>query len=254
MAVYKITALSLSQQVYHLVCKIPLQRRLVYTAGTAQQTSEETTHQLLERLVALSHHLAQRAPGLFPRSGGVWHWQAADGTPCHLLVEEFIPGLSVERLKHRYEQQLLAGQLSAAAYQQRRIAVERLAVATFTRLWDSLGRHTFTSDPSPWNVLVREPEDESTSPTVATVIDLHGLEEDAGLSYVVPRLAAVYGMRQEILEHVLLPGILDALGVATGRVLLLAELPQLEAQAQQVRQNLGVDLQQPLLRLIRSLA
>ena len=156
MAVYKITALLQSQQTQHLVCKIPHQRRIVYTATTDHQTTAETTHQLLDRLVALADHLTQRAPGLFPRSGGVWHWHDAEGTPRHLLVEEFIPGLSVERLKHHYEQQWMANQLSADLYHQHRTAVERLAVATFVRLWDALDRRLFTSDPSPWNVLVHQ--------------------------------------------------------------------------------------------------
>jgi hypothetical protein len=71
---------------------------------------------------------------------------------------------------------------------------------------------------------------------------------------VVQRLAAVYGMRQDILEDVLIPGVCDALGVATGTALLRAELPQLEAEAARMRQNLGVDVQQPLVQLIRTLA
>ena len=45
-----------------------------------------------------------------------------------------------------------------------------------------------------------------------------------------------------------------AIREAEGRALLLAELPRLEVEAERVRQNLGVDLQRPLLRLIRSLA
>ena len=158
MAVYKITALLQSQQTQYLVCKIPHQRRIVYTATTDHQTTEDTTHQLLDRLVELADRLTQRAPGLFPRSGGAWHWHDAEGTPRHLLVEEFIPGLSVERLKHHYEQQWMANQLSADLYHQHRTAVERLAVATFVRLWDALDRQLFTSDPSPWNVLVHQPD------------------------------------------------------------------------------------------------
>ena len=254
MAVYKITALLQSQQMQHFVCKIPHQRRIVYTTTTDHQTTEDTTHQLLDRLVALADRLTQRAPGLFPRSGGAWHWHDAEGTPRHLLVEEFIPGLSVERLKHHYEQQWMANQLSADLYHQHRIAVERLAVATFVRLWDALDRRLFTSDPSPWNVLVHQPDARLGSPPVATIIDLHGLEEDVGLTYVVQRLAAVYGMRQDMLEDVLLPGVLDALGGAAGRALLRAELPELEAEAARMRQNLGVDVQQPLVQLIRALA
>ena len=254
MAVYKLTALLPQQQTQHLVCKIPHPRRIVYTSATDHQSAEDATRQLLDRLVTLADHLAQRTPGLFPRSGGVWHWHAADGTPQHLLVEEFIPGLSVERLKLKYEQAWLAQQMSPAVYHRSRTTVERLAVATFLRLWQALERRLFTSDPSPWNVLVHQPDAALTSQSAATIIDLHGLEDDAGLAYVVQRLAAVYGLRQDMLEEALIPGILDALGEAEGRALLLAELPRLEVEAERVRQNLGVDLQQPLLRLIRRLA
>ncbi len=253
MAVYKVTTTLPSQQNQCLVCKIPHQRRIVYTATADHQTTENTTHHLLDRLVELADHLAQRAPGLFPRSGGAWHWQDADGTWRHLLVEEFIPGLSVERLKHHYEQQWLANQLSAEIYHQHRTAIERLAVATFIRLWDALDRRLFTSDPSPWNVLVQQSGDEPGSQPVATIIDLHGLEEDASLTYVVQRLAAVYGMRQDIVADVLIPGIFDALGAAEGKALLRAELPHFEAEAERMRHNLGVDVQQPLLHVLRTL-
>jgi hypothetical protein len=85
-------------------------------------------------------------------------------------------------------------------------------VATFVRLWDALDRRLFTSDPSPWNVLVHQPDALPGRQPGATIIDLHGLEEDVGLTYVVQRLAAVYGMRQDMLEDVLMPGVLDALG------------------------------------------
>jgi len=253
MAVYKVTAMLPSQQTQYLVCKIPHQRRIVYTATADHQTTENTTHQLLDRLVELADYLAQRAPGLFPRSGGAWHWQDADGTWRHLLVEEFIPGLSVERLKHHYEQQWLASQLSTELYYHHRTAIERLAVATFIRLWDALDRRLFTSDPSPWNVLIQQSGDEPGSQPVATIIDLHGLEDDASLTYVVQRLAAVYGIRQEIVADVLIPGVLDALGAAEGKALLRAELPQFEAEAERMRHNLGVDVQQPLLHLLRTL-
>lgn len=253
MAVYKITAMLPSQQPQYLVCKIPHQRRIVYTATADHQTTENTTRHLLDRLVELADQLAQRAPGLFPRSGGAWHWQDADGTWRHLLVEEFIPGLSVERLKHHYEQQWLANQLSADLYHQHRTTIERLAVATFIRLWNALDRRLFTSDPSPWNVLVQQSGNEPGSQSVATIIDLHGLEDDASLTYVVQRLAAVYGMRQDIVADVLIPGVLDALGAAEGKALLRAELPHFEAEAERIRHNLGVDVQQPLLHLLRTL-
>ena len=253
MAVYKITAHLLDHPAALLVCKIPHQRRIVYTTPTDHQTTDQTTEQLLDRLVTLADALAHRAPGIFPRSGGVWHWQEADGTAQHLLVEEFIPGLSVERLKNRYEQEWLENQLSATAYHQQRIAVERLAVATFVRLWDALDRRLFTSDPSPWNVLVSGPVVHAGVQGVATIIDLHGLEEDVGLTYVIQRLAAVYGMRQDIVHDALIPGVLDALGVPEGTALLRAALPELEAEAARMRHNLGVDVQQPLLHGLRTL-
>jgi hypothetical protein len=217
----------------------------------SSQSSNDSTHRLLTHLVRLADHLAEQAPGLFPRCGGLWYWQTAEGTLQHLLVEEFIAGVSVERLKHRYENQLLAGQLTLARATQQRTAVERLAIATYTRLWHALGRHTFTADPSPWNILVQESVEFPPSPPTATIIDLHSLEEAICFGYVVQRLAAVYGMRQEILEHVLLPGICDALGQEEARRLLRAELPWLAEEAARSRRNLGVDMQRPLLTAIR---
>ena len=67
MAVYKLTALFPPQQPQRLVCKIPHQRRIVYTSATDHQSTEDATRQLLDRLVLLGDRLAQRAPGLFPR-------------------------------------------------------------------------------------------------------------------------------------------------------------------------------------------
>lgn len=253
MAVYKLTILVADAFSYSLVCKIPHARRILYTDATHGQTADDSTHQLLTRLVTLADHLAHHAPGLFPRCGGLWHWQTAEGIAQHVLVEDFIAGVSVERLKHRYENQRLAGHLTLARSTQQQTAVERLAIATYLRLWHALGRHTFTSDPSPWNILVQESSLESADLVTATIIDLHSLEENVRFGYVVQRLAAVYGLRQEIMEHVLLPGILDALGQEEGRTLLHAELPWLSAEAERSRRNLGVDLQRPLLTAIRNL-
>jgi hypothetical protein len=149
---------------------------------------------------------------------------------------------------------LFVGFLQPLIYRQHCTAVERLAVATFVRLWDALDRRLFTSDPSPWNVLVHQPDARLGRQPGATIIDLHGLEEDIGLPYVMQRLAAVCGMRQDMLEDVLMPGVLDALGSAEWTALLRAALPELEAAAERMRQNLGVDVQQPLVQLIRTLA
>lgn len=255
MAVYKLTALWSQGHVQHAVCKIPWQRQLVYAAAD-RHTTIETTTQLLNRLASLANELAQKAPGLFPRSGGVWHQPAphgCNGEARHLLMEEFIPGLSLERLRHDYEQLWMDGRLSTKAYHQRRLGLERLAIATFTRLWDVLGRHTFTSDPSPWNVLAAQQVTDSDISHGATIIDLHSLAEDVGLSYVIQRLAAVYGLRQDVLEQALLPGVLDTLGPDEGRTLLRAELPRLEMEAEEAARHLGVNLQQPLIKAIRAL-
>ncbi len=251
MAVYTLTVTFADGQLHTLVCKIPHERQLVYTSGANRQV--QTTEELLDHLVRLADHLANRAPGLFPRSGGVWHWQTPEGVSCHLLIEEFIPGISIERMKYADEERWTEDHMSTEVYFQRRTAQERLAIATFVRLWDALDRRQFTSDPSPWNLLVRQHEDDIGIPQTATIIDLHSLEEEADLSYVTQRLAAVYGLRPELLEQALLPGILDALGPDEGRELLRAELPHLEAEAELASQRLGVNMQQPLLDAIRAL-
>jgi hypothetical protein len=250
MAVYKLTV-QCGRNAFPLVCKIPHQRRLVYTANADLQAQDDATSDLLDTLADLAETLNRRAAGVFPRCGGVWHWRDDAGVPRHLLIEAFIPGVSVERLLLQYEQRLLAGELDADACAQRRADAERLAVATYVRLWDALGRRRFTSDPSPWNVLVRDADAAGDGGGSATIIDLHSLQEDADFPYVVQRLAAVYGLREEVLERALLPGIVKALGQEEGRRLLLDSLPCLEAAAATARRNLGVDTLQPLLRLIR---
>lgn len=246
MAVYKLTVQS-GRHAFPLVCKIPHQRRLVYTATADAQAQDDATSDLLDTLAHLAATVNRHAAWIFPRCGGVWHWRDDAGTPRHLLIEAFIPGVSVERLMLQYEQRLLAGELDAATYAQHRSAAERLAVTTYVRLWDALGRRLFTSDPSPWNVLVHN----ASGAGSATIVDLHSLQADAGLPYVVQRLAAVYGLREEVLEGALLPGIVEAVGREEGRRLLLDSLPCLEAAAGKARRNLGVDTLQPLLRLIR---
>ena len=252
MAVYKLTV-HCGPHAFSLVCKIPRQRRLVYTADANAQAQDDATSDLLDTLADLADTVNRRAAGIFPRCGGVWHWRDDAGTPRHLLIEAFIPGVSVERLLLQYEQRLLASELDATAYAQRRAAAERLAVATYVRLWDALDRRLFTSDPSPWNILVHDADATESEAGSATIIDLHSLQADAGFSYVVQRLAAVYGLREEVLERALLPGIVEALGEEEGRRLLLDSLPCLEAAAEKARRNLGVDTLQPLLRLIRRL-
>lgn len=250
MVVYKLTVHG-GRHAFPLVCKIPHPRRLVYTADAEAQAQDDATSDLLDTLADLANTVNRRAAGIFPRCGGVWHWRDDAGAPRHLLIEAFVPGVSVERLLLQYEQRLLAGELNAAAYAQHRASAERLAVTTYVRLWDALDRRLFTSDPSPWNVLVRGADTAKDGAASATIIDLHSLQPDAGFPYVVQRLAAVYGLREEVLERALLPGIVEALGQEEGRRLLLDSLPCLQAAAETARRNLGVDTLQPLLRLIR---
>ena len=250
MAVYKLTVHG-GRHTYPLICKIPHQRRLVYAANADSQAQDDATSDLLDTLAYLAETINRRVVGLFPHCGGVWHWRDDAGVPRHLLIEAFVPGVSVERLLLQYEQRLLAGELDDDAYAQRRAAAERLAVATYVRLWNALDRRLFTSDPSPWNVLVRDANTTENGAASATIIDLHSLQPDAGFPYVVQRLAAVYGLREEVLERALLPGIVEALGQEEGQRLLLDSLPCLQAAAESARRNLGVDTLQPLLRLIR---
>ena len=250
MAVYKLTVES-GGHAFPLVCKIPHQRRLVYTAKAGSQAEEDATTDLLDTISRLADTVNRRAADLFPRCGGVWHWRDDDGTPRHLLIEGFVPGVSVERLLLNYEQRLLAGELDAAGYARRRACAERMAVTAYVRLWDALGRRLFTSDPSPWNVLVRGADSGGEGAGSATIIDLHSLQPQADFPYVIQRLAAVYGLRNEVLEQALLPGVIEALGRDEGRHLLLDSLPRLETAAEEARRNLGVDTLQPLLRSIR---
>ena len=217
-----------------------------------RKSRNDATSDLLDTLARLAETVNRRCPGLFPRCGGVWHWRDKAGTRRHLLVEAFVPGVSVERLLHQYEQQLLNGEVDAAGYARRRACAERLAVTSYVRLWDILGRRLFTSDPSPWNVLAHGADQEGATGK-GTIIDLHSLLGEAGFPYVVQRLAAVYGLRKEVLERALLPGVMEALGQHEGRRLLLNSLPCLETAAEEARRNLGVDTLQPLLRSIRRL-
>jgi hypothetical protein len=252
MAVYKLTVES-GGYALPLVCKIPHQRRLVHAANADAQTQDDATSDLLDTLACLADTVNRRAAGLFPPCGGVWHWRDDVGAPRHLLIEAFIPGVSVERLLLQYEQRLLAGELDVPGYARRRTHAERLAVAAYVRLWDALGRRLFTSDPSPWNVLVHGTDSGRDGTGNATIIDLHSLQREAGFPYVVQRLAAVYGLRNEVLEHALLPGVIEALGQGEGKRLLVDSLSYLEAAAEEARRNLGTDTLQPLLRLVRLL-
>ena len=97
MAVYKLTVHG-GRHAFPLVCKIPHPRRLVYTSAADAQAQDDATSDLLDTLADLADTVNRRAVGLFPRCGGVWHWRDEGGTPRHLLIEAFIPGVSVERV------------------------------------------------------------------------------------------------------------------------------------------------------------
>jgi len=117
----------------------------------------------------------------------------------------------------------------------RRQALERQGIAAYMRLWIVLGCRTFTSDPSPWNVLL--------SPTISglqpSIIDLHSIHDGGTPVYVFQTLEELFGNRDEIREHALCPGILDALGRTVGVRFLEAVRADLKAQGE-VRERVGL--------------
>jgi len=175
------------------------------------------------------------APGLCPRFGGFWEWRGEDGQVVRVITEAYVEGHSLDRWKAILEDRFVQGTLAFARYTQQRSALERLAIAAYMRLWDVLGRQTFTSDPSPWNVLLT-PTDAGYQPTI---IDLHSIHDGGTPLYVFQTLEELFGSRDEIRGHALCPGVLDALGEAEGVRFLARVREGLDAQAE-LRQRAGL--------------
>jgi hypothetical protein len=196
------------------------------TVGGASIPGEALDAQLLERMVWAAGCIDERAPGFCPRFGGFWQWQEANGRRYRVMTEAYVQGESLERWKSILEDRFVQGDLDFTQYTTQRRAMERQAIAAYLRLWVALERQTFTSDPSPWNVLF--------TPTPAglqpSLIDLHSIHDGGTPLYVFQILEAQFGPRDEVREHVLCPGIVDAIGAPDARRFLLTVSRELKRQ------------------------
>jgi hypothetical protein len=238
--VYLIQAMPPDGRTYAFVLKQFLPIRLAHLpprATIAGMTGHaaELDARLLQHMVWAARRVDERAPGLCPRFGGFWEWRDEDGQAVRVMTEAYVEGHSLDRWKAILEDRFVQGELDFAGYTKQRRALERLAIAAYVRLWDVLGRQTFTSDPSPWNVLLT-PTDAGYQPSI---IDLHSLHDGGTALYVFQTLEELFGSRDEIREHALCPGILDALGAAEGVRFLDRVRRGLDAQGE-LRQRAGL--------------
>jgi hypothetical protein len=205
------------------------------TIGGHRTPGEVLDTQLLARMVWAARRIDAWAPGLGPRFGGFWEWQDAGGQRCRVMTEAYVEGDSLERWKAMLEHRFVQGELDFTHYTSKRQALERQAIAAYIRLWLALERRTFTSDPSPWNVLFT-PTPMGLRPTI---IDLHSIHDGGTPLYVFQILEEQFGNRDEIREHALCPGIVDALGEAQAWRFLHAVDHGLEVQ-EALRQRHGL--------------
>jgi hypothetical protein len=205
------------------------------TVGGANPRAADLESHLLERMVWAAQRVNEVAPDLCPRFGGFWQWTDARGQTCRTMTEAYVEGHSLDRWKGILEDRFVRGELDFSRYTEQRRALERRAIAAYIRLWDVLGRRTFTSDPSPWNVLFT-PTSQGYQPAL---IDLHSIHDGGTPLYVFQTLEDLFGNRDDVREHALCPGILDALGAADGVRLLKAVRRDMEAQAE-AREQAGL--------------
>jgi hypothetical protein len=225
---------------YCFVLKQFLPIRLAYLPpgariGGAQANDEDLDARLLERMVWAARRVDEVAPGLCPRFGGFWEWSNEQGQLCRAITEAYVEGYSLERWKGLLEERFVLGDLSFEQHTGQRLALERQAIAAYVRLWDVLGRRTFTSDPSPWNVLFT-PTANSLQPSI---IDLHSIHDGGTPLYVFQTLEELFGNRDDVRQHALCPGILDALGRTEGVGFLESVRLALEAQ-KEARERAGL--------------
>jgi hypothetical protein len=238
--VYLVTAQTRHGASRTFVLKQFLPIRLAYlppgtTVGGANPHAEDLESRLLERMRWAAQRVDEVAPGLCPRLGGFWEWTDARGQTYRAMTEAYVEGDSLDRWKGMLEDRFVQGELDFSQYTEQRRTLERQAIAAYIRLWDTLGRCTFTSDPSPWNVLFT-PVRSGYQPAL---IDLHSIHDGGTPLYVFQTLEECFGNRDEVREYVLCPGILDALGTADGVRLLKAVRRELEAQAE-AREQAGL--------------
>jgi hypothetical protein len=238
--VYLVTAYTGHGNSYAFVLKQFLPIRLAHlppgtTVGGVLANAEDVDARLLERMVWAARHVDEMAPGLCPRLGGFWEWSGAHSQWCRAMTEAYVEGHSIDRWKGILEDAFVRGDLDFAQSSARRQALERQGIAAYVRLWAVLGRRTFTSDPSPWNVLL--------IPTVngfqPAIIDLHSIHDGGTPLYVFQTLEELFGNRDEVREHALCPGILDALGRIEGVRFLESVRLALEAQGE-ARERAGL--------------
>lgn len=218
---------------FPFVLKQFLARQLAYlppgaTLGGLPAGAPGLDDRLLERMVWAARRVDERAPGLCARFGGLWRWEGNNGLPQRWLTEAYLEGDSLDAWKASLEDRFVRGELGFSQCMAMRTAMERRAIAAYIRLWDVLGRETFTSDPSPWNVLF-VPTDVGYDPVI---IDLHSIHDGGTSVYVFQILEELFGSRDKLREHALCPAILDGLGVTEGRQFLQTVCAQLEAQAE----------------------
>jgi hypothetical protein len=238
--VYLVTAQTRHGHSYPFVLKQFLPIRLAHlppgaTVGGAEANAPDLDSRVLERMVWAIRRVDEVAPGLCPRLGGFWAWSAASGATQQAMTEAYVEGHSLERWKGILEDRFTQGSMDFIQCCTQRRALERLGIAAYVRLWAVLGRHTFTSDPSPWNVLLT-PTTDGLRPSI---IDLHSIHDGGTPLYVFQTLEELFGSRDEVREQALCPGILDALGVAAGVQFLDAVRRALEAQGE-ARERVGL--------------
>jgi hypothetical protein len=205
------------------------------TVAGANAQSEDLDARLLQRMVWAARRVDEVAPGLCPRFGGFWEWLDGRGQMCRVMTEAYVEGHSLDRWKGILEERFIQGTLDFAQCSRQRQALERQGIAAYMRLWMVLGRRTFTSDPSPWNVLLSP----TTGGLQPSIIDLHSIHDGGSPLYVFQTLEELFGNRDEVREHALCPGILDALGSSAGVQFLEAVRVALEAQSA-VRERIGL--------------
>jgi hypothetical protein len=207
------------------------------TVGGANAQSTDLDDRLLERMVWAARRLDEVAPGLCPHFGGFWQWSDGRGQTCRAMTEAYVEGHSLDHWKAILEDRFIRGDLDFVQYSAQRQALERQGIAAYMRLWVGLGCRTFTSDPSPWNVLLTP----TTAGLQSSIIDLHSIHDGGTPLYVFQTLEDMFGNRDEVREHVLCPGVLDALGRTDGVRFLEAVRVALTAQGD-VRERTGLSL------------
>lgn len=238
--VYLVTARTRPGNAFSFVLKQFLPVKLGHlppeaTVGGANAQSTDLDARVLERVVWAARRVDEVAPGLCPRFGGFWQWSDGRGQTCRAMTEAYVEGHSLDHWKAVLEDRFIRGELDFMQYSAQRQALERQGIGAYMRLWVVLGCRTFTSDPSPWNVLLT-PASGGLQPSI---IDLHSIHDGGTPLYVFQTLEEMFGNRDEIREHVLCPGILDALGRTAGVRFLEAVRVALESQ-REVRERIGL--------------